>query len=90
MNSPHVTDVSIAEVLKKHTQLKVLDIAGCPRICGICFPEALEHVVCADLQRLVLGPHFAGRAGKVAEDQLRPKCPSVRVEINERKKFVIQ
>lgn len=48
INSEKINDSGLTILIKRCLQLRILDIAGCPNICGIGFEDAMKAPVGED------------------------------------------
>lgn len=88
VNSDRITDLSMCEVFKKCTNLKTLDISGCPNFNGTAFVDAEDLLACLSLQKLILGIEFKQhQLMKLAQEKLLPKIPHLKFDLNMAKKF---
>jgi hypothetical protein len=60
INSDQIQDTSIAELLKKLKNLRVLDLSGCPNVVGNAFYDAQDLLGSDKIERIVLGKEFSG------------------------------
>lgn len=58
INSDMVTDLSIAELLKKSKYLRFLDLSGCDKFFGVAFSEVKDNIGSSKIRKITLGRNF--------------------------------
>lgn len=88
INSDQITDRSLVTVLRKMSELKYLDISGCPNITG----EALCSVTefgCTQLRRFICGFAYGSYEAQKVKEKLKEFVPTCQLEINTKKNFKV-